>query len=101
MVSSRQSDNTFRPPSASHDWGGLRTVPLLTGRRTAAASGNYDRAKTQGLFWGTRFQRWCAQCSARSRQRRALVQLDDNALKDIGVTRRQADAEAAKPFWKK
>jgi uncharacterized protein YjiS (DUF1127 family) len=36
----------------------------------------------------------------RSRQRQALAQLDDLALKDIGVTRRQANAEAAKPFWK-
>lgn len=73
----------------------------FSSRRTAATYDNYDRAKTQGLFWGTRFRRWCAQCSLRSRQRQALAQLDDKALKDIGVTRRQADAEAAKPFWKK
>jgi uncharacterized protein YjiS (DUF1127 family) len=72
----------------------------FTSRRTATASGNYDGARTQALFWGTRFWHWCARCSARSRERQALAQLDDNALKDIGVTRRQANAEAAKPFWK-
>jgi uncharacterized protein YjiS (DUF1127 family) len=72
----------------------------LTSRRTATASGNYNRAKTQRLFWGTRFWRWCARCSARSRQREALSSLDDRALKDIGMTRQQANAEAAKPFWK-
>ena len=71
-----------------------------TSRRTATASGNYDRAKTQRLFWGTRFWRWCARCSERSRQRQALAQLDDHDLKDIGMTRQQANAEAAKPFWK-
>jgi uncharacterized protein YjiS (DUF1127 family) len=73
----------------------------FTSRRTAVAYKNYDRDQTQELFWGTRLRRWCTQCSLRSRQRQALSQLDDNALKDIGVTRRQADAEAAKPFWKK
>jgi uncharacterized protein YjiS (DUF1127 family) len=46
------------------------------------------------------FWRWCASCSARSRQRGALAELDDHLLEDIGITRQQASAEAAKPFWK-
>jgi uncharacterized protein YjiS (DUF1127 family) len=71
-----------------------------TSRRTATASGNYDRAKTQRLFWGTQFWRWCFRCSARTRQREALSRLDDRLLEDIGVTRQEANAEAAKPFWK-
>jgi uncharacterized protein YjiS (DUF1127 family) len=100
MDSSRRSDDWFRPRSASPDCGGLRAVPSLTSRRTATASGNYDKVKTQRLFWGTRFWRWCARYSARSRQREALSSLDDRALKDIGMTRQQANAEAAKPFWK-
>ncbi len=33
------------------------------------------------------------------RQRRALARLDDAALDDIGVTRRQAEAEARRPVW--
>jgi uncharacterized protein YjiS (DUF1127 family) len=65
----------------------------------ATASGNYDRAKTRQSFWGTRFRDWCAGCSARSRQRDALAELDDRLIEDIGVTRQQANAEAAKPFW--
>ncbi len=36
----------------------------------------------------------------RSRDRHALKQLDDRLLDDIGITRRQALAEADKPFWK-
>jgi uncharacterized protein YjiS (DUF1127 family) len=58
------------------------------------------RARTQRLFWGTRFWRWCARCAARSRERQALMQLDARDLKDMGMTREQAKAEAAKPFWK-
>jgi len=35
----------------------------------------------------------------RSHQRRALAELDDRMLRDIGVTHSQARREAAKPFW--
>ena len=35
----------------------------------------------------------------RHRQRRMLVELSDHMLSDIGVTREQAEREAAKPFW--
>jgi uncharacterized protein YjiS (DUF1127 family) len=100
MDSSRRSGDSFRQRSASRDCGGLRAVPSLASRRIAAASGDNDRAKTQRLFWGTRFWRWCARCAARSRERQALMQLDDRDLKDMGMTREQAKAEAAKPFWK-
>lgn len=36
----------------------------------------------------------------RARQRRALAELDDRMLRDIGVTRRAAVQECAKPFWR-
>lgn len=36
---------------------------------------------------------------ARQKGRKALVQLDDHLLRDIGLTRRAATDEAAKPFW--
>ena len=35
----------------------------------------------------------------RSRQRRALAELDDRMLRDIGVTHAQAQREAVRPFW--
>jgi uncharacterized protein YjiS (DUF1127 family) len=35
----------------------------------------------------------------RSRQRRALAELDARMLRDIGVTSAQARREAATPFW--
>ncbi|MEX0340066.1 MAG: DUF1127 domain-containing protein [Arenibacterium sp.] len=33
------------------------------------------------------------------RQRRSLARLDDRALKDIGITREQAEAEASRSVW--
>jgi uncharacterized protein YjiS (DUF1127 family) len=75
-------------------------VNSLTGRKAAAASSHHDGAETCRLGWGTRLLRWCARCSERSRQRQALAELDDHHLKDIGKTRQEANAEAAKPFWK-
>jgi len=35
----------------------------------------------------------------RAAQRRHLMDLDQRALQDIGVSRREALAEARKPFW--
>jgi uncharacterized protein YjiS (DUF1127 family) len=36
----------------------------------------------------------------RRRQRRALLELDDARLADIGLSRQQAEQEGRKPFWK-
>jgi uncharacterized protein YjiS (DUF1127 family) len=36
----------------------------------------------------------------RHRQRRQLMEMDDRDLKDIGITREQAEQEARKPIWK-
>ena len=33
------------------------------------------------------------------RQRRALAALDDTRLADLGLSRHEADAEAARPVW--
>ena len=38
--------------------------------------------------------------SRRARQRRALARLDDRLLRDIGLTRHQAERAARKPFWR-
>ncbi len=36
----------------------------------------------------------------RHRGRRALRLLDDHMLKDVGLSRRDVDREADKPFWR-
>ncbi len=35
----------------------------------------------------------------RQQTRRALLRMTDEQLKDVGLTRRQADLEARLPFW--
>jgi uncharacterized protein YjiS (DUF1127 family) len=35
-----------------------------------------------------------------TRERRALAELDDRLLRDIGITRYDAAHEVAKPFWR-
>ncbi len=42
------------------------------------------------------YQTWLT----RMKQRRHLARLSDEMLKDIGVSRSDADAEINKPFWK-
>jgi uncharacterized protein YjiS (DUF1127 family) len=42
------------------------------------------------------FMRWYD----RYLQRRALAELDDRMLRDIGLTRSQAEREIRKPFWR-
>lgn len=34
-----------------------------------------------------------------SRQRRALLALNERMLKDVGITRAEAEREARRPFW--
>ena len=74
-------------------------VNTLSGRKAATSSSHLDCAAPYRPGWGTRFLLWLLRCSERSRQRQALSELDDHFLKDIGKTRPEAMAEAAKPFW--
>lgn len=53
-----------------------------------------------------RLQSFAAVASARllrwhelTRQRRALLALNERMLKDIGITRAEAEREARRPFW--
>lgn len=43
---------------------------------------------------------WIGHCHERHRQRIALADLDEYRLRDIGVTRDEAEREAGKPFWR-
>jgi len=41
-----------------------------------------------------------AEALRRHRSRRQLARLPDHLLKDIGISRSEADQEAVKPFWR-
>lgn len=60
--------------------------------RTVAAS--FPRLPLDRLFAGLE------RMVERRRQRRALLALDDNLLKDIGLSPADAWAEGTKPFWR-
>jgi uncharacterized protein YjiS (DUF1127 family) len=44
---------------------------------------------------------WIRAVAARWHQRRVLEQLDERSLRDIGISRSQALAEARKPCWRR
>jgi uncharacterized protein YjiS (DUF1127 family) len=41
-----------------------------------------------------------ARMHERARGRRLLLEMDARMLKDIGITRAELEAEAAKPWWR-
>lgn len=43
---------------------------------------------------------WLAICYDRSRERQALLALDDHLLRDIGLSRADVWDEGRKPFWR-
>jgi len=53
------------------------------------------RASTAAVRW----LRALLRMHERRRQRQALLDLNDHLLRDIAVTRKQAQREGGKPFW--
>ena len=68
---------------------------LATARRPATVS-----RPRFGMGWPLAVLRLMGRWCERRRQRRDLSDLDDRLLDDIGITRRQADEECRKPFWR-
>ncbi len=52
-----------------------------------------------GAMHHTGFFNWIMEMVAVHKQRRDLAKLDDRALRDIGVSRYQAEVEASRPAW--
>ncbi len=52
-------------------------------------------SRTLAVLWETLFT-W----RARVNQRRRLAALEDHQLKDMGISRADAEREAGKPFWR-
>jgi len=58
-----------------------------------------DRAGVLHHVW-TRMVSAIRESRCRSRDRHALAAMSDRSLRDIGLTRYDADWEASKPFWR-
>lgn len=79
----------FRNDSDALGHGLIIYDALYTWARREAAPASLTEALWAGVYG------W----SERRRQRSRLQELDDWMLKDIGITREQADEEGRKPFW--
>jgi uncharacterized protein YjiS (DUF1127 family) len=66
-------------------------------RQVGCSTGGFGPvAKTAASALWTWLKRW----RARAAERRGLAQMTDWELKDIGVSRAEADGEAEKWFWR-
>jgi uncharacterized protein YjiS (DUF1127 family) len=70
----------------------------------AAPTGLHPRDEGPTQIVLLKILQWCRIAyrlgEERYRQRRQLMEMDDRQLKDIGITREQAEQEARKPIWK-
>jgi uncharacterized protein YjiS (DUF1127 family) len=76
----------------------MRSIPI-------DKSGKPRRARLARLFPALNrrllgLETWLADCAERARQRRTLSALPDHALKDIGLSRLDVEAECRKPCWR-
>lgn len=73
----------------------FRPIPALARRHPARRFGSSHRIIRSVLRMTAILMVW----QERARQRRQLLELDDRMLRDIGVSRYDAEREASKPFW--
>ena len=66
----------------------------ITGRQTQFAP-SFDSAK----HWAVAAVQTVLLWQERASQRHHIAGLDERSLKDVGLSRADADSEAAKPFW--
>jgi len=85
----------------------MQTCESLTGISRASANGS-ARLRPKSRESATiplrtlfhRLRKAYGLAIERSRQRRQLLEMDDHQLKDIGITRAEAELEGRKPIWK-
>ncbi len=81
---------------------GIDTIERFYRRRAVVAlhriaQGLWDAPAVIGLWLWYAMLVW----QRRANHRRLLAAMDDRQLADIGVSRSDANREAAKPFWKR
>lgn len=77
------------------DGGNHSIIDLPSRCETGTASSRFDAGSVLRRFRAT-FRTWLK----RHRDRQALSRLDDRLLRDIGLTRDEAERQWAKPFWR-
>lgn len=88
------------------EWYSPRESSATPGRGAAVVRGAFAPSSRSETLWPAtrgRLGAWAEQLLAwheRARQRRALRQLSDDRLGDIGISRAQALAEAEKYCWR-
>lgn len=68
---------------------------------SARAGRHWRRGRRRLSLLGARVLAQLVAWQERRWQRHALRYLDDGMLKDIGISRADAEREAAKPFWRR
>jgi uncharacterized protein YjiS (DUF1127 family) len=74
----------------------MHSVPAHLGQARSRSAGGFRRRVGQGIMV---VLAWWRLCRSRAAERRALARLSDWGLRDIGVTRRQAEDECRKWSW--
>lgn len=75
----------------------MTTAQLSTSLKGITRSGLETLWHIPARIWLTAWSLHNA--AAKQRSRRHLAELDDRLLKDIGISRKQAEHEAQKSFW--
>lgn len=84
----------------------LQALPLTRSRVPAAGHARaFAPARTQGfaerlVARAVAFFDLLVEWQSRENQRRHLMTLDDRLLRDIGISRADAEREFVKPFWR-
>jgi uncharacterized protein YjiS (DUF1127 family) len=92
--------HTFRNTGTATLWSavGATTVPL-PGRDFGAAPQEHLLSR-RAASWLRQVRATLRLWQDRVNGRQQLLRLDEHVLRDIGITRLQAEAEANKPFWR-
>src|SRR4029453_7920940 len=107
MVAAMEPTGTDSPPRPSGDGmtspgvSQMLTQPSLS-TMPSRDGADIERADRRAEHWAVQWGRLSALpvvWAMRRRTRRTLGELDDRQLADVGLTRRQALLESAKPFW--
>ena len=93
----RQTFRTRARPRSGRRWGRRRSRSL--GRDFGAAPREHLLSR-RAASWLGRVRATLRLWQDRVSGRQQLLRLDEHVLRDIGITRLQAEAEANKPFWR-